>query len=173
MESDCANWWTLKPLKSIGCARSQTVTSNPSAMYAVSETKSNVPSALPYRTYKRFEGEEMDTEDRELLVEVAGILRSEVYDELAGAVEELISKLDLDDEPAPGSVEVRVAVCVGPDGMWDASGYSSGGKPADNIEKLLEESLELGDAVYWLSAFVQKPIEDVPVIPATVSEVSK
>jgi hypothetical protein len=115
----------------------------------------------------------MDAEDRELLVYVAGILRSEVFDELADAVEVLIAKLDSDDEPAPGSVEVKVAVCVGPDGTWVASGRSFVGKPYGELEKLLEESLEPGDAVYWLSAFVQKPREDVPVIPATVSENSK
>ena len=61
-------------------------------------------------------------------------------------------------------VKVRIAVAVTPDGDWNSAGWANG-KDADKMA-LACETMETGEARYWLEAELEVP--SVRVIDAVV-----
>ena len=63
-------------------------------------------------------------------------------------------------------VHVRIAVAVAPSGAWNACGFSSAESDADMMD-LCIETLDSGEARYWLEAYLEVP--SAPVVQATVT----
>lgn len=64
-------------------------------------------------------------------------------------------------------VRVRVAVAVGPDGKWNATGWS-GACDDGEVMSLAIDSVEGGERRYWLEAWLEIP--EIPTVEASVTE---
>jgi hypothetical protein len=61
-------------------------------------------------------------------------------------------------------VQVRIAVAVGPDGKWNASGWSEGGIAA--MMDIAVDGVDAGEARYWLTATL--PVPEAQTVRAEV-----
>jgi hypothetical protein len=64
-------------------------------------------------------------------------------------------------------VKVRIAVAVGPNGEWNAMGWSSGEASDSEKMSLCVEPIDPGEARYWLEAELDVPEE--PTVQASVT----
>lgn len=65
------------------------------------------------------------------------------------------------------TVKVRIAVAVAPNGEWNAMGWSSGEASDSEKMSLCIETIDPGEARYWLEAELDVP--EAPTVQANVT----
>jgi hypothetical protein len=100
---------------------------------------------------------------QEALFDHAAIMRREGFYDAADLMASARIELEiLDRDPPPGTIPVRIAVWVGPDGIWGCVGSDD----LLNPEQLARDICRGGNLVSIITAHVPKPT--IPAIAGTV-----